>query len=62
MIEDAKKMRCGACGGDTFRMYKEPKGLISECLKCKSTSTIRVRAPEIEIDWGEQSDGILCVF
>lgn len=51
MIENAKKMGCGGCGGETFEIYQDDKGLVAECCQCKSTSAIRVSLPKIEINW-----------
>ena len=63
MIENLKKMRCGACGHDTFDMFKDDEGLIAECTKCKSTSTIQAPKETMPvIGWGENSDGILAQF
>lgn len=53
MIENAKKMGCGGCGGEHFEIYQDEKGLIAECCQCKSRSTIRVSAPTIDIRWLE---------
>jgi len=62
MIEGAKKMQCGACGSDKVTIYKIPDGtLIAEC-GCGASSVIKVRPAKIDIDWGEKSEGILCVF
>jgi hypothetical protein len=63
MVENAKKMCCGACGHDQFSIYQTDDGLVVECKKpeCKSTSTVTVKA-EIKIGFGDNSDGRLCVF
>jgi len=69
MIENAKRMGCGNCGGQTFAVYDTAgrgthfagKKLVVECLSCKSTSIITMSKPELLIEWGEDSDGILCV-
>jgi len=68
MKENAKKMKCGACGAEVFGIYLtegskgHPKELVCECLACKSTFTLRVTIPTIEVGWGENSDGVLTVF
>lgn len=62
MVENAQKMRCGNCGHEDFKIFSEPMGLIVECCKCNSTSTVRVSTPKIVIDWGEKSEGILSAF
>ena len=61
MVENAKKMGCGGCGGETFEVFQDAKGLIVECCQCKSTSTIRVTTPTIDIQFGEKSEGRLAV-
>jgi hypothetical protein len=33
--------------------------LIAEC-KCKSSTVIKASEPKLELDWGENSSGILC--
>lgn len=60
-------MGCGACGYGSFRLYKTTGGaLLAECAKCKSVSSIDVKA-SIGIDWvakldGVDSDGCLCIM
>ena len=62
MIEGARKMSCGACGNHNFMVYKTlGELLIVECKKCKSISIIRPTQPMLSIEWGEGSQGILCV-
>jgi hypothetical protein len=65
MITNAQPMACGACGHGLFRMFHTEAdtggfSLIAECNQCKSTSVIKPKPAELEIDWGEKSDGILC--
>jgi hypothetical protein len=43
-------------------MYSKPDTLFTECLECKSVSTITVTTPELRIGWGEHAEGILCVM
>lgn len=66
LITNASQMKCGACGGDTFKVFEQrgtkTTSLIIECCKCLSTSIIRASQPNIEIGWGPKSDGILAVF
>ena len=64
MLESAKLMRCGNCGGGEFNLYKSRDFkalLVAECSHCKSTSDIRA-VTKIDIDWGEGRQGILCVM
>lgn len=64
MIAGARPMACGNCGHGLFRMfYTEPTvdvGLMAECDKCKSVSTITASQPRVEIGWGEGAEGVLC--
>jgi hypothetical protein len=64
MITNAQSMACGACGNGLFRMFhvEAEAGftLVAECQKCQSTSVIKPKPAELEIDWGENSDGVLC--
>ena len=64
MIENSNKMNCGNCGGDSFKIYQEGKlkHIHVECENCKSTSIITITPAKLRIDWGENSDGILCVM
>lgn len=65
MITGAQPMACGNCGLGLFRMFstgQEYQGmrLIAECFACGSTSVISTRPAELEIEFGEGSDGRLC--
>ena len=63
MITGARQMMCGNCGGLNFKMYNvftQDLRLIAECCECESTSIIKPSLVRIDIDWGENSDGILC--
>jgi hypothetical protein len=59
MITNAQTMACGNCGHGKFAIYKSTT-LHIECLKCLSVSDIDVTIPKITIEWGENSEGILC--
>ena len=63
--EGLKKMMCGACGNEDFEIYEKQTamtGLIVECKKCKSVTDVSVRHhdPELDLRFGDNSDGILC--
>lgn len=66
MYINAERMACGNCGENHFAVYKVPEGnafiLVVECLNCGSDSVVSVSAPKIKIDFGENSDGRLCVM
>jgi RNase P subunit RPR2 len=63
-----KKMSCGNCGYSTFSVllakghYCYPTLIYVKCLKCGSTSKISVTQPTMEIEFGENSDGRLCIL
>ena len=58
------KLSCGNCGKDKFNMYKnnETKDIVCECDNCNSTTIITVQPQVIKLDWGENSQGILCTL
>lgn len=57
-------MACGNCGHGHFLVFANGPvstgGLLIECAKCHSVSTITVTQPHLSIGWGDTSDGILC--
>ena len=57
------EMSCGGCGHDQFKVYTEDpsKGIMVECQKCKSVSVI-VPKVELQIKFGENSEGRLCIM
>ena len=59
---EVQPMACGGCGCGEFRMYKDANGLLSECVKCASVSTIYVSQPHITIGWGDNANGVLTVM
>jgi hypothetical protein len=62
MIPDLKKGECGDCGNDKFQIFKQKDvddQFVCECTKCKNTSIITLSRPKLEIEWGEDSKGIL---
>ena len=61
MIENAKRMSCGHCGAQAFAIY-QAANLVVECLKCHNTSLLVVVMPTIDIEFGPQSEGRLCVL
>ena len=60
MLQDARKLSCGNCGGKDFSIYQADDEFACECQSCKSVSILRATTPKIVIDWGEGSEGILC--
>ena len=63
-VTNLQKMSCGGCGVDQFMIYKKKDvdELHVECQGCKSISIISCSKPTLEIDWGENADGLLTVF
>lgn len=64
MIENAKIMRCGNCGGKDHKIYevKKRNSIIVECNDCGNLSAIGVTQPKVEVLWVDGNDGILSVF
>lgn len=65
MLEGIAKLRCGACGEDTVRIFRSPHGRIfTECIGCKSLTEMKVADPKISFAWpkGVESKGIMCEF
>jgi len=61
MIEHAQRMSCGHCAGQTFAIYKAAN-LVVECVECHSTSVLVVATPAIDIEFGPNSEGRLCLL
>jgi uncharacterized Zn finger protein len=64
MIENANKLKCGNCGNEKFRIYrqgKDPQSLFVECTECGNdgVSIITVHPPALRILWHEGSAGVL---
>lgn len=69
METDLKQMRCGGCGGETYKVFTPDATLriAVECQQCQSVSWIEPSEPRLVIKWGDQrngedSDGRLTVF
>lgn len=64
MIENLKRMRCGGCGGEMFRLFTADREvrIVAECQKCKATSYIQIEPARLEIEFGEDSDGRITVW
>lgn len=64
MVTGLLPMGCGSCAGGTFKIFQKKLAwgfeLHCECQACKSTSIIRPRPPELEIEFGE-GDGCLAI-
>ena len=62
MKENQKKMSCGACSNDTFKVFGDGsiQELNIECTKCKSVTVITPKEPSLEKSFGEGSEGVLC--
>ena len=64
MVEGANKLMCGNCGKEKFSVFAQGKGvdykLIIECSHCKSTTVVESQKPTLKVEFGEDSQGILC--
>lgn len=62
MIENLTKGECGACGGDSFKLYTNDvnKHILVECEGCSDLSHIKVvTSAKLDVVWDDHSDGIL---
>jgi uncharacterized Zn finger protein len=59
----SKRMKCGACGGEVFRLSVRDAltgtEMLAECEGCGSTSIVRPSTPKLVVIWGEHSEGVL---
>lgn len=65
MLEGLSKLRCGACGCDSVRMFRNPHGVIfTECTGCNSLTELKIADPQVSFAWprGVDSKGIMCEF
>jgi len=63
METNVQLLQCGACGYELVRVYiKSRNELITECAGCHSTTDITCTTPELELSFGKDSEGMLCVF
>jgi hypothetical protein len=56
------KAKCGHCGYNEFSLFqsiKDPNEITVQCLQCYNTSIIGISKPQLQIKWGDQSDGII---
>ena len=48
MLEGLSKLRCGACGCDSVRMFRNPHGVIfTECTGCNSLTELKIADPQV---------------
>jgi len=64
MQKNVNGMYCGHCGCETFSVYTVDvgNGLFLECNDCKSVTGVCASSPRLEISWGEDAKGILCIM
>ncbi len=64
MMIDAKLMRCGGCGADTFRLFTADRAarIAVECQGCKSASYIEPEPAKLQIEWDDDAQGRITVF
>lgn len=60
-LTDAKRMACGGCGGDRFRIFRAAKSrdFLVQCVGCGSTSRVTISKPRWSIEWFGDSEGLL---
>lgn len=52
MREGMTKLRCGACGGDTVRVFTDPhEAVLLECVSCSSVTEVSISDPKLEFRW-----------
>lgn len=56
---------CGNCGGEHFtvKLTGSPdvyRAIELTCVKCASTSVLRVTEPKIRVEWGDGAQGVVC--
>ena len=56
------KMKCGACGGDKFEIYKMSENRIAVLCACNSSTIISPSPSKLKLGWGDNSKGILALF
>ena len=64
MMTNMKAMYCGNCGHRRFAIYQEDTRdgvLVVECEQCRSTTVIRITAPQLRLEFGDGSRGILAM-
>lgn len=68
MYTNLKQYRCGGCGNEEYKVYAAfalPKGhggkIITECTQCNSQTEIVIQPAELQLQWGENGDGIMCL-
>lgn len=62
MKEDMKKMNCGACGHEKVKIYTDGEMIVMECCDCKATTDVTISKPKIHFSFGENSEGMMCIF
>lgn len=61
MSETIEQYKCGNCGHDGYWIYQSStRGMYTSCQKCGSKTYLRVRAPTIDLEWDDYSEGIMC--
>jgi hypothetical protein len=54
--------KCGHCGWNIFLLYqsiKDKNTIIVECTQCNNTSIIGISKPQLDITFGDKSDGTI---
>lgn len=59
-LQGARKMMCGNCGKDKFSVYESEGKVLTECCSCHSVTVIDIQPPQLMLQFGKGSQGILC--
>lgn len=65
MYQNTKKYKCGGCGNENYHLYNEDgnaQRILAECTSCKSITEISVTPSKIDLNWGDNASGIMCIF
>lgn len=63
MKEDMKILKCGGCGESKVNLYISEAGeILAECTKCERETKLTINKPVISLEWGDNGNGVLCVF
>jgi len=53
-----EQYKCGHCGGEKYRLFKDKDGIITECIQCKVKSLIQIDA-SLTVTWKDER-GVMC--
>lgn len=58
---------CGDCGNELYEVYRiiednKPPYLMTKCTKCQTETNIVAKPSELELQFGNESTGRMCIF